>query len=101
MATVIKTNITEYPLNIGFFSTIGIVIETEGFSDLIHQPTGFWGKCITHDASFWCKLTSMNMAPFTPLISNIRAIFSQYIRKISGHNGSLLTSYVLNQEIRI
>ncbi len=38
--------------------------------------------------------TTPIMAPFTPLISNIRAILAHYIRKISGHNGSLLTSYM-------
>lgn len=42
--------------------------------------------------------TTSIMAPFTPLISNIRAILAHYIRKISDHNGSLLTSYARTQK---
>ena len=67
VATVIKAELTENPVNISFFSTVGIMMKAESFLDLdyrdvvgratqdakaeIHQPCRFRCKLCVHSAS--------------------------------------------------
>ena len=83
MATIIESNITEYPLNIALLGTIGLMIETKGFPYLIHQFGGFRRECIVHNVSFWCNFIFLKKARFTPLVSNMSVLGRKYLRKIS------------------
>jgi hypothetical protein len=89
VATIIKADITENPVNISFFSTVGIMMEAKGFFDLdyrdvvgratqdakaeIHQSGRFRCKLCVHSAS----LQHVCFVPITgrllPIIPNKRA----------------------------